>query len=393
MSMRTGLFIIAALALSLAGGELTAKDSCPKGEEIVSSMPEVRPGWVDSPHLSLGKEERFVGLSTQNDRLEAGISAAVENANSSIMDAVGRVLQGKVEGVLTLDAGDVRRVFGSRGATTYLRKKDRRAIYSEKWASYHNCRPQYFYNVWVLIAVPKAEIEAEAIKAMGFLQGLQNRENQGGGTGILPAEEATHIKEVPVKKGKKGEVAPQEEIPVYVPPVVAPFRCTSVSLQGGYTHLVKDVRTGVERFKQGAFNFSVDGEWGLSENICMGTGIGYAAIQSPLGGFGHIIPFFVSVKYKAPLGSTNRFIPWIGAEVGPAVLYGFKKDLYRDSWSGQVVVDNQKEVGLWVGGAAGIDIRLQRSLTMTINAGYYVTFASQTNQTLLGRVGIRYYFW
>ena len=134
---------------------------CPSGEEKVFSIPEVRPYWVDRPPYRIGRNEYFTGIATQNKKLEDGIALAVENANHAIVEAMGQVIQAKTEGVLTIDADDIRHSFGSMGAATYLRNKERKNIYYEKWAHYRRCKPKYFFNVWVLVKVPKHEIDEQ----------------------------------------------------------------------------------------------------------------------------------------------------------------------------------------------------------------------------------------
>ncbi len=394
--MKTKLFaaIIPALCFIIAAPAF-AKDSCPKGEQMESSVPDRRPEWADKPYLSLGKEKIFVGIATQNEKLESAIEAAVENANEAIFDAIGKVLQTKSEGVFTLGADDYRRSLGSRGATAYLKGKERRAVYYERWASYERCRPKkYHYNVWVQVAVPSGEIEAESAKAMEALKALQQKENSNGSSGLLPSSTASHISDVPSKKFEPLPAVVPEPIVAETPkyyydPYIYPFRCSSIGIQGGYTRMMNSVETDLGKYENPGFNVSFDGEGAITPNVCMGGGMGYATIKRDTDAYGHIVPFYLRTTFKFPVGVRRWLVFWLGNEMGPAIIRGFK--LNDPDWSGER--KEKTQAAFWVGGMAGVDVRVQKSLTITINAGYFPVISSKTYNLLLARVGIRYYFW
>ena len=373
---------LAALVFAAFPGSAHAGRKCPSGEEMVFSIPEERPGWVDKPHYSLGKNEYFTGIATQNDKLEDGIALAVENANQAIVEALGQVIQAKTEGVLTVDADDIRQSFGSMGAATYLKNKERKSIYYEKWAYYQRCRPKYFFNVWVLVKVPKDEIDAQVAQATAYLKKVQQIEHAKPPPELMPAAGASHITERPVAAAETPD--PEDMAPIVYPPETVdlrePFKCTSVGLYGGYTYMPTFGSSG-SRQKGNTFNINADFEFGITRNICMGFGMGYTMTKREWGGHGHIIPFFTRVSYKAPFDFNRRFIGWIGAELGGAVLSGMDRN------------DGGTKAAFMAGPAAGIDIRLQKSLYLTVGASYTPIFYKDTIHMIQGRVGIRYYFW
>lgn len=381
--------VLCSIAPALYG--YSRKNLCTRSEEKVYSVPDVRPEWAVKLHFATGQDEYFVGISTQNDKLENGITLAVENATNSITEAIGEVIKTKSQGVLTMVADDVRQSWGSVTSATYLAHKEKKDIYYEKWTDYPNCRPHSFYNVWVLLKVPKSEFDSEAKAAVGYLRKVQQQEQARKAESLLLPGSTVPIPAGQLGKGRGpgGFYVPalQEPAP-FEPPVVyphPPFSCGSIAMYGGWTY-IPPFNSEMGKQESGTFDVNFDGEFGITENICMGIGMGYAMTRREGGDEGHIVPMFLRVALKGPLTSGHGIIGWIGGELGGALLNGFNRE---DSWS-----NKQKDTGAFmVGPAGGIDIRIQSSLYLTLGAAYLPIFYHETIQMIQTRGGIRYYIW
>ena len=92
---------------------------------------------------------------------------------------------------------------------------------------------------------------------------------------------------------------------------------------------------------------------------------------------------YLRFSYKGPITDTGSVIGWAGVEIGGAILHGFDKKGGGD----------QKTTGAFMAGpAAGLDIRLQGNLYLTVSGAFTPIFYRDTIQMVQGRVGIRYYF-
>ncbi len=390
--MKTAILIAIAVTFAanvLPGSVYAKRAECKSGEELVFSIPEVKPEWIDKPHSKEGSFEAFVGLSTQNNKLEDGITLAVENANGSIVEALGQVIKKQSQGVLTFEQDEVKQSWGSAGAASYLQHKERRAIYYEKWAAYDKCKPKYHYNVWVQIIVPSSEFKAETLRAEKYLRDIQRAEEVRAKADLMPSPEAMQI------RNRLRQHSPPSTVNDYlVPEVLNPqlyatpsyrydFSCGSFAVYGGYTHM-PSVNSEMGKQEKGVFNINFDLEWGLTRNFCMGFGMGWAMTKMANDKNGHIVPMFFRFDYKGPFDSDGRFIGWLGVEIGGVILNNFKK---RDNSS------SQKDTGAFMAGpAGGMDIRLQGDLYLTFGASYTPIFYKNTIHMVETRVGIRYYF-
>ncbi|MBF0107026.1 MAG: hypothetical protein HQM16_17085 [Deltaproteobacteria bacterium] len=378
------------LSLALPWHSATAGSKCFAEEYMVLSVPQARPVWIDKLRFSENGYEYFVALSTQNTRIESGINTAVDNANSAVLEAVGQVIQTKHESLMTLTADDVRKSLGSKGATAYFRHKKREAVYYEKWATLKNCKKEYYYNVWALMSVPSHELKVEADKAAIFLLNLQESENQGIAEGLLPDANATHIQEVP----EAPPTLPVDNMPAenFDPP--SEFKCGNVTLMGGINYPTGSYKDENGDFKKWGFNIIVDGEFGVTPNVCMGVGIGYASIRTTEGKTGHMMPIPVRAVVKLPIGRNHAVIPWFGAEVGLVVLYGFNNETETElnNATGRIETNPKGEFALWTAGVAGLDIKIQRNLYLTMSGAYVPVISDDTLQFVMGRAGVRYYF-
>ena len=369
------------------------RGECRSGEELVSAMPVVKPVWVDQPHIRVGMFEMFVGLSTQNDKLEDGIERAVESANGSIVEALGQVIQKRGQGVITFESDDIRQSFGSAGAASFLKNKERRGIYYEKWVSYERCQPRYRYNVWALMAVPRAEFDGEAARAERYLRDLQRAEEERAKPSLMPSPDAMQVRKLPEKPTPPRDAAragadaaaasaampePADAMDAYE------FRCGSIGLSGGYTY-IPPVDSPMGRHERGLFNVNMDAEWGITHNICMGMGFGWAVTERSDGGRGNIVPMYFRFAARGPFDGDGRFVGWLGAEIGAAVLQGFDR---RDGADGP----RKTTAGFMAGPGAGIDFRLQGKLYLTVAGVYTPIIYRDIIHMVQGWIGIRYYF-
>ena len=396
--MKKAILIIMAFLVAfafLSGAAEARKKECNIGESMVSSMPEMKPEWVDQPHARLGKTERFVGLSTQNEKLEQGIELAVENANGAIVEALGQVIQKRSQGVLTFDSDEIRQSFGSAGAASFLKHKERKGLYYEKWVSYEKCNPKYYYNVWVLVVVPRDEYDQEALRAERYLRELQREEELRAKPPLMPAPEAMQVKELPRKTATKEPAAqpwslyntgttattwqaPQADFKPYE------FHCGSMGFAAGYTY-IPGMNSQLGRQNANSVNVNADAEWGIRRNFCMGAGMGWTMTSRADGGRGQIVPMYLRFAFKGPLTDTGSVIGWAGAEIGGAILHGFDR-------KGGPGSEQKTTAAFMAGPAAGVDFRLQGNLYLTISGAYTPIFYKDTIQMIQGRVGIRYYF-
>ena len=395
--------VVCAAAIALPSPAWAKKSECKSGEEKVFSIPEIRPEWVDKPHSVIGKTQLFVGLATQNEKLEDGISLAVENANGVIVEALGQVIQKRSQGVLSFESDEVKQSFGSAAAASFIKNKERKSIYYEKWASYKKCEPTYHYNVWVQVAVPKAEFDAEAARAAIYLRDMQRAEQAKAIPPLMPTPDAMQVKSAGVKKDTLTATSfmpkapraftPSPAVaPSYVPPQPAPaydyyrFHCGSLALYGGYSY-IPAFNTEMGQHNSGSVNITMDGEWGITRNFCMGMGMGWTMTEMENGSKGNIVPMFLRFALKGPITSGGGIIAWIGTEVGGAILQNFDiKDAYA-------YTPEQKTTGAFMAGAAGgIDIRLQGGLYFMLAGSYTPIFYKETVQMFQVRGGIRYYF-
>ena len=226
--------------------------------------------------------------------------------------------------------------------------------------------------------------------ATAYLKKVQRIENAKQPMDLMPSFAASHISGRPtatteaLKFKPAAQAAPSPERDAGID-LTKPFSCGSIAAYGGYTY-IPSFESPMGQQNSNLFNVNFDGEWGLTRNFCMGIGMGYAMTSRDDGGNGNIVPFFMRFSYKVPLDFNRRFIGWVGTEVGGALLEGFDT---KSDWSSE----NETTAAFMAGPAAGVDIRIQNSLYMTIGASYTPIFYKNTIHMIQGRVGIRYYFW
>lgn len=181
------LILIVTLVATSARYAWGRKDCQPDGERMDLQSGE-QPGWFDKTHFSNDRYEYFVGLSTQNKRVEGGKKLAMEEAKKAAIESIGELLQSKYQSILTMRNEDsaVQDALGNLHAPTFLRERNVSEWYWEKWVSYSRCAPTYYYNVWVLLKVPKAALEAEKQKAVTYLQKAQEQEMEKKPPVLLP---------------------------------------------------------------------------------------------------------------------------------------------------------------------------------------------------------------
>lgn len=136
-----------------------------------------KPDWVDKPHFKDASHSYFVGMSTQNSKLEDGRQLATEEAKKSAADSIGELLQSKYQSIMGLRPEDsvVHDALGNLHAPTFLKSREVEGWYHEKWVSYSKCVPTYHYNVWVLMKIPQSELDAEQAKAVAYLENAQQQ--------------------------------------------------------------------------------------------------------------------------------------------------------------------------------------------------------------------------
>lgn len=160
--------------------------NCHPDGESLDSTSENQVDWRDKSHFTDSNYEYYVGLSTQNKKLEEGKHAATEEAKNAILDSIGELIQFKNQGVVTLDESQMHNVWGSLKAPAFLKHKEVTGWYYEKWASYSNCQQSFYYNVWVLMRVPKNELQAEKQKALAYLEEAQKKEMAKEAPELMP---------------------------------------------------------------------------------------------------------------------------------------------------------------------------------------------------------------
>ncbi|HPW45473.1 MAG TPA: hypothetical protein PKU96_03780 [bacterium] len=160
--------------------------NCHPDGESLDSTSENQVDWRDKFHFTDSNYEYYVGLSTQNKKLEEGKHAATEGAKNAILDSIGELIQFKNQGVVTLDESQMHNAWGSLKAPTFLKHKEVTDWYYEKWASYSNCQQSFYYNVWVLMRVPKNELKTEKQKALAYLEEAQRKEMAKEAPELMP---------------------------------------------------------------------------------------------------------------------------------------------------------------------------------------------------------------
>jgi hypothetical protein len=71
-----------------------SKINCqPDGESIIVTSAQEKPDWINKPHSADARYENFTGLSTQNEKLENGKKLALKEAKTSLLDAIGELIQ------------------------------------------------------------------------------------------------------------------------------------------------------------------------------------------------------------------------------------------------------------------------------------------------------------
>lgn len=163
-------------------------DCHPDGEFIDSSS-EKPDGWIDwrdKSHFTDTASEYYVGISTQNKKLEDGKHLATEEAKNIVLDSIGELVQFKNQGVVTMDDTKMHNAWGSLKAPAFLKNKDVADWYYEKWASYSKCQASFYYNVWVLMKLPKGELQAEKQKALTYLEEAQKKEMAKESPELMP---------------------------------------------------------------------------------------------------------------------------------------------------------------------------------------------------------------
>lgn len=367
------------------------------GESLVESSSDVKPGWVDKTHYSESKYEYFVGMATQNSKVEDAKRAAEKNGEKVVIESLGVLSQPQYQSVLNLDIADskVHDMLGVIGFPTFIQHKEIVGWYHEKWVSYSKCQPTYFYNAWVLLRVPKGELAGEQQQAAAYLKHIQAKE-VAKTPNLMPSQEPLHLNEVSKQKksltSAEKSLETQNDLPEPEETgFTKPFGCGSFAIAGGYSYLPA-ITSPMGRQDNGVFNFNFDGEWGLARNVCMGAGVGWAmtnrknATTGAGNGNGHIVPFYLRFDFKGPLDYNRRFIGSIGALVGPAVLYGFDEN--------SATPGKQKTTAAFMAGViGGLEVRVQKSIYITLTGTYSPIFYKQTINMVQAMVGLRVYFW
>jgi len=184
--------LIVAIILSLPGVSFAwKKGGCyPDGESLVGALPENRPEWTKNKiHFSDQKNVYFVGLSTQNKKLEDGKVLAIKTAKQAFIEHLGELIQARDQGVLTMNDTDWQNIWGSLNAPTLIQDMKINEWYHEKMVLYKNCRPSYFYNIWVLLKMPRDNFKMERENVIVYLREAQKKEMARDAPQLLPRTE------------------------------------------------------------------------------------------------------------------------------------------------------------------------------------------------------------
>jgi hypothetical protein len=94
---------------------------------------------------------------------------------------------------------DMQSKLGSLNAPTLLKIKPDE-MYYEKVVSYSNCKPRYYYNVWVLLKMQKQDFTKAQDEAIAYLQKAQREEKAKKPQPLLPNPKIEFSNKTPIKE-------------------------------------------------------------------------------------------------------------------------------------------------------------------------------------------------
>ncbi len=140
------------------------KSDCKSDGEYLDQTKEGGSELKDKLHFSDNSYEYFIGLSTQEPKLSVAKELAIQAARKSILDNLAQMIQRHNQTISQLDGNELNDVIGTLSAPTIIRTLNTDEWYYEKWASYSNCKPEYYYNGWVAAKISKEELQSEREK-------------------------------------------------------------------------------------------------------------------------------------------------------------------------------------------------------------------------------------